>query len=139
MWLDGGDKQDDVLVRVSCRMLSNGATIHIVLSDETPSPPLRVENRSSTQSLAYRVGGDAESNVRFLEPMRWNALHWINDDKRCVTRTLRAAVIHEQTRCTGMRFPLIHVEEVCAFVHLGFCTRRWHAFLWNTVYEAHPH
>lgn len=80
--MEGGDRQEDVLVRVSCRMLSNGATIHVVLSNETPSPPLRIENRSSTQTLCYRLGGDAEDNVRLLEPMRWNSLHWVNDDKR---------------------------------------------------------
>lgn len=83
VWLSGGGVQEDVLVRVSCRMLSNGATVHVVLSDQTPCPPLRIENRSSTQTLAYRLGGDVESTVRVLEPMRWNALHWINDDKRC--------------------------------------------------------
>lgn len=82
VWMEGGRDQEDVLVRVSCRMLSNGATIHVVLSNETPSPPLRIENRSSTQTLCYRLGGDSDDNVRLLEPMRWNSLHWVNDDKR---------------------------------------------------------
>lgn len=82
VWMEGGRHQEDVLVRVSCRMLSNGATIHVVLSNETPSPPLRIENRSSTQTLSYRLGGDAQENVRLLEPMRWNSLHWVTDDER---------------------------------------------------------
>lgn len=81
MWMDG-EGQEDVLVRVSSRMLSNRATIHIELSDETPSPPLRIENRSATRSVVYRLGGDPEGSVRKLPPMAWNALHWIRDDKR---------------------------------------------------------
>lgn len=80
--MEGGEHQEDVLVRVSCRMLSNGVTVHVELSNETPSPPLRIENRSSTQTLCYRLGGDSDENVRLLEPMRWNSLHWIDDDKR---------------------------------------------------------
>ena len=84
MWLKGGRHQRDVLVRVSCRLLTNGATVHVVLSDETPFPPLRIENRSSTQTLAYRLGGDDEDVFQLLEPMRWTALHWV-EEKRWVS------------------------------------------------------
>lgn len=79
VWMAGETEREDVLVRVSCRMLPNRATIHMVLSDETPSPPLRIENRSPSQMLVYRLEGGID---HYLEPMRWNALHWINDDKR---------------------------------------------------------
>lgn len=81
MWLKGGRYQRDVLVRVSCRMLPNGATVHVVLSDETPFPPLRIENRSSTQTLGYRLGGDSDDVFQLLEPMRWTALHWIDEER----------------------------------------------------------
>lgn len=82
MWLGGSGEQDDILVRVSCRVLSNGVTLHAVLSDETPCPPLRIENRSSTQTLGYRLGGDDDDRLRVLEPMRWHALHWVDENKR---------------------------------------------------------
>ncbi|CAM9437919.1 unnamed protein product, partial [Chrysoparadoxa australica] len=78
VWLKRGGFKD-IIVKAHCQLLPNGVTVMVRLTDATERPPLRIENRSSTHMLAYRMGENGQ--IVTLDPMRWNAYLWEDNSR----------------------------------------------------------
>ncbi len=80
LWLKHG-VYDKLLVKASCQLQPNQATVLVRLSDVSKQPPMRIENLSSYRTLVYRIG--CSHNTFSLGPMRWRVFVW-GDDSRTI-------------------------------------------------------
>jgi hypothetical protein len=87
----------ELLGKTLTELHSNQTTIFIHLDDVGTTPPMVIENRSSTNTLLYAVG-QRNKFVR-LDPLRWHAVIWEDERKEirvCSEQSLTesAAAIH---------------------------------------------
>ncbi len=99
LWLKQGYYENRI-VKASCQLQSNKATVVVHLSDVSKHPPMRIDNLSSYRKLFYRIGGSP--NIQTLNPMRWRIFVWGDDSRTIHVGVSGGEVPHHQNHILNM-------------------------------------